>query len=166
MLEEGNLPWFLFSADTRVLRTFDDVARSNKTPVRLTQLPDDDVDGVMQPVREITVKVSGWAKEGLVPIRLAPIRVCSGIAFAGVRFDLGYADGNSLIGSGALQYAAEQSWSDLKDVTSKEIASGKAHFVNVVHRAIVPVTLGYSNQPMLAHVSLQTGNRCHTKSDA
>lgn len=134
MIEEGNLPWFAFASDTRVLCAFDDVARSNKTPVRLTQLPDDDVDGVMQPVREIAVEVTRWAKEGFVPVRLAPIRVRSGITFAGVRFDLGDTDGNSLLGCGALQYTAEQSWSDLEDVTSKEITARKAYSVKVVHR--------------------------------
>lgn len=150
VVEEGCLLWLLFSADTRVLCAFDDVARSNQTPVRLAQRPDDDVDGVMQPVREIAVEMTWWAKEGFVPIRLATIRVRTGITFAGVRFDLGDTDGNSLIGSRVLQYAAEQSWSDLEDVTSKEIASGKAHFVKVVHRQIVPVTLGHSNQLEIA----------------
>jgi len=134
VVEEGNLPWFVFSALSCDVGAFDDVARSNKTPVRLTQLPDDDVDGVMQSVREIAVEVTRWAKEGFVPVRLAPIRVRSGITFAGVRFDLGDTDGNSLLGCGALQYTAEQSWSDLEDVTSKEITARKAYSVKVVHR--------------------------------
>ena len=68
MLGERNLPWFLFSADTRVLCAFDDVARPNQTPVRLAQLPDDDIDRVMQSVREIAVKVTGWTEQGFIPI--------------------------------------------------------------------------------------------------
>jgi hypothetical protein len=51
-----------------VLCAFDDVARANQTPIRLAQLPDDDVDGVMQPVREIAVEVTGWTEQGFVPI--------------------------------------------------------------------------------------------------
>jgi len=144
VVEEGNLPWLLFSADTRVLCAFDNVARSNKTSVRLAQLPDDDVDGVMQPVREIAVEVTRWAKEGFVPMCLATIRVRPGITFAGVRFDLGDTDGNRLLASSALQYTTEQSWSDLENVTSKELTARKAQFVKVDHRAIVPVTLGRS----------------------
>jgi len=134
VLKEGNLPWFLFSADTCVLCAFDDVARSNKTPVRLTQLPDDDVDGVMQPVGKIAVEVTRWAKEGLVAIGFAAIRVRSGITFAGVRFDLGDTDGNRLLASRALQYTAQQSWSDLEDVASKEITARRAQFVKAGHR--------------------------------
>jgi hypothetical protein len=65
---KGNLPRSLFSADARVLCAFDDVARANQTPIRLAQLPDDDVDGVMQPVREIAVEVTGWTEQGFVPI--------------------------------------------------------------------------------------------------
>jgi len=166
VVEEGNLPRFLFSADTRVLCAFDDVARSNKTPVRLAQLPDDDVDRVMQPVREIAVEMTRWAKEGFVPVRPATIRVRPGITFAGVRFDLGDTDGNRLLGSGALQYTAEQSWSDLENVTSKEITVRKTQSVKVVHRSIVPVTLGRSIQLEIARYSQQTGKRWHTTSDA
>jgi hypothetical protein len=47
VVEKRNLPWFLFSTDTRVLLALDHVTRSNQTPVRLTQLSDDDVNGVM-----------------------------------------------------------------------------------------------------------------------
>ena len=166
MLGQGYRPWFLFSAPSRRFGTFYNVSGSNQTPVRLAQLPDDDVDRVMQPVREIAVEVTRWAKEGFVPVRLATIRVRSGITFAGVRFDLGDTDGNRLLVSGALQYTAEQSWSDLEDVTSKEITARKAQFVKVVHRAIVPVSLGRSIQPEITHYSQQTGKRWHTKSDA
>ena len=136
---KGNLARFVFAADTRVLGAFDDVARPNQAPVRLAQLPDDNVDRVMQPVREIAVEVAGWTKEGFIPVRLATIRVRSGITFAGVRFDLGDSNRNRLLVSGALQHTAEQSWSDLEGVTSKEVTPRKAQFIKVVHRPIVPV---------------------------
>ena len=151
MVKEGDLPWFLFSADTRVLSAFDDVTCSNQAPVGLAQLPDDDVHGVMQPVREIAVEVPRWTKEGFVAVRLAMKRVRSGITFAGVRFDLGDTDRNLLLVSGAFQYTAEQSGSDLEDVTSEEITVRQAQFVKVPHRAIVPVKQEHSVQLEVVH---------------
>jgi len=117
----------------------------------------------MQPIGEIAVEVTGWTEQRLVPIRFAAIGVRARIALARVRFDLGDTDGNRLLGCSALQYTAEQGWRDLEDVTSKEIAARKAQFVNVVHRAIVPVTLGHPNQLAVAYYSQQTGKRWHTK---
>jgi hypothetical protein len=157
VVEEGNLPWFLFSADTRVLYAFDDVPRSNQTPVRLAQLPDDDVDRVMQTVRKIAVEVTGWAEQGLVAVGHAAIGVRPGITFASVRFDLGDPDGNRRPGIGALEYAAEQGWGDLEYVASKETTTRAAQPVKVAHRAIVPVTLGHSNQLEIVHYSQQAG---------
>jgi hypothetical protein len=123
----------VFSALSCDAGAFDDVARSNKTPVRLTQLPDDDVDRVMQTVGEIAVEVAGWTEQSLVPVGHAPIRVRSGITFAGVRFDLSNTDGNRRSSIRALEYAAEQSWGDLEDVTSKEITARKAQLIKVAH---------------------------------
>jgi hypothetical protein len=151
VLEEGNLPQFLFSADARVTCAFDDVPRSNQTPVWLAQLSDDDVDRVMQTVGEIAVEVAGWTEQGLVPVGHAPIRVRSGITFACVRFDLSNTDGNRRPSIRALEYAAEQGWRDLEDITSKEIATRKAQFVKVVHRAIVPVKQEHSVQLEVVH---------------
>jgi hypothetical protein len=133
VLEEGNLPRFLFSADARVICAFDDVSRSNQTSVWLAQLSYDDVDRMMQTVGEIAVEVAGRTEQGLVPVGHAPIRVRSGITFACVRFHLGYPDGYRLLGSGALQDTAEQSWGDLEDITSKEITARKAQFAKVAH---------------------------------
>jgi hypothetical protein len=68
MLGQGYRPWFLFSAPSRRFGTFYNVSGSNQTPVRLAQLPDDDIDRVMQSVREIAVKVTGWTEQGFIPI--------------------------------------------------------------------------------------------------
>jgi hypothetical protein len=146
VVEEGNLPWLLFSAETRVLCAFDDVPSSNQTAVRLAQLPDDDVDRVMQTVRKIAVEVTWWTEQSLVSVGHAPIRVCPGIPFASVRFDLSDPDGNRRIGIGALEYAAEQGWGDLEYVASKETTARVAQPVKVAHREIVLVTLGHSIQ--------------------
>jgi hypothetical protein len=58
ILEKGNFPWLLLAALSRHFGAFNDVPRSNQTPVRLAQLPDDDVNRVVQPVGEIAVKVT------------------------------------------------------------------------------------------------------------
>ena len=68
MLGKGIFPWLLLAALSRHFSAFNDVPRSNQTPVRLAQLPDDDIDRVMQSVREIAVKVTGWTEQGFVPI--------------------------------------------------------------------------------------------------
>jgi len=68
VVEEGNLPWLLLSALSRDSGAFYSVSGSNQTPVRLAQLPDDDVDGVMQPVREIAAEVTGWAEQSFAPV--------------------------------------------------------------------------------------------------
>jgi len=67
MFGQGNFPWLLLSAPSRRFGAFYNVSGSNQTPIRLAQLSDDDVDGVMQPVGEIAVEVTGWAEQGLVP---------------------------------------------------------------------------------------------------
>jgi hypothetical protein len=92
-----------------------------------------------------------WTKEGLVAVRPATIGVRPGITFASVRFDLSNTDGNRRPSIRALEYAAEQGWRDLEDVTSKEIATRKAQFVKVVHRAIVPVKQEHSVQLEVVH---------------
>jgi hypothetical protein len=141
----------VFSAFSCDVGAFDDVARSNKTPVWLAQLSYDDVDRVMQTVGEIAVEVAGWTEQSLVPVGHASIRVRSGITFASVRFDLSNTDGNRRPSIRALEYAAEQGWRDLEDVTSKEITARKAQFVKVVHRAIVPVKQEHSVQLEVVH---------------
>jgi len=163
MLGQGNLPWLLLSALSRDSGAFYNVSGSNQTPVRLAQLPDDDVDSVMQPVREIAVEMTGWTEQGFVPIGHAAIRVCPGISFAGVRLDLGDADRNRRLDFGALEYAAEKGWSDFEYVASKETTTRTAHSVKVTHRAIVPVTLEHLKQLEVVHFSQQTGERWHTK---
>jgi hypothetical protein len=52
----------LLSALSRDSGAFYNVSGSNQTTVRLAQLPDDDVDCVMQPVREIAVEMTGWTE--------------------------------------------------------------------------------------------------------
>jgi hypothetical protein len=91
----------LLSALSRDFGAFYDVSGSNQTTVRLAQLPDHDVDGVMQPVREIAVEMTGWTEQGLVAVGHAAKRVCPGISFASVRFDLSDPDGNRRSGIGA-----------------------------------------------------------------
>jgi hypothetical protein len=150
---KGNLPRSLFSADARVLCAFDDVARANQTPIRLAQLPDDDVDGVMQPVREIAVEVTGWTEQGFIPIGHATKCVRSGVTFARVRFDLGDPDGNRRLAIRALEYATEKGWRDLQDVTSKKTTTRTAQSVEIAHRAIVPVTRGHPNQLATQNIS-------------
>ena len=153
----------MLSALSREAGAFYNVSGSNQTPVRLAQLPDDDVDCVMQPVREIAVEMTGWTEQGFVPIGHAAIRVCPGISFTGVRFDLGDADGNRRFDIGALEYAAEKGWGDFEYVASKETTTRTAHFVKVTHRAIVTVTLEHLKQLEVVHLSQPTGERGHTK---
>ena len=142
MVKERNFPWFLFSTDTRMPYALDDVPRSNQTPVRLAQLPRDDIDRVMQAVGELAVEVARWTQQGLVAVGHAPIGVCPGITFASVRLDLGDPKGNRNPGFGSLEYAAEKSWGDFEYVASKETTTRAAQPVKVAHRPIVPVTLG------------------------
>jgi hypothetical protein len=153
MFGQGNFPGLLLSTPSRRFGAFYNVAGSNQTPVRLAQLPDDDVEGVMQPVREIAVEVTGWAEQGFVPVSHAPIRVCPGISFTGVRFDLGDPQGNRRFGIGALEYAAEESWGDLEYIASKETTTRAAQSVKLAHRASVPVTLKDSKQLEVDHFS-------------
>ena len=153
----------MLSALSREAGAFYNVSGSNQTTVRLAQLPDDDVDRVMQPVREIAVEMTGWTEQGFVPIGHAAIRVCPGISFAGVRLDLGDPDGNRRLGIGALEYAAEKGWGDFEYVASKETTTRTTHSVKVTHRAIVPVTLEHLKQLEVVHFSLSTGERWHTK---
>jgi hypothetical protein len=153
----------LLSAPSRDSGAFYNVAGSNQTPVRLAQLSHDDVDRVMQTVREIAVEVTRRTEQGLVPVGHAPIRVRPRITFASVRFDLGDPDRNRGPGIGALKYAAEKGWGDFEYVTSEETTTRHAHFINIAHRLIVPVTLGHSNQREVVHVSQQTGKWWHTK---
>jgi hypothetical protein len=68
MLGKGNFPWLLLAALSRHFGAFNDVPCSNQTPVRLAQLPDDDVHRVMQSVGEIAVKVTRWSEQCLVPV--------------------------------------------------------------------------------------------------
>ncbi len=68
VIEKRNPPWLLLSSLSRDSGAFYNVSGSNQTPVGLAQLPDDDVDDVMQPVREIAVEVTGWAEQGFVPV--------------------------------------------------------------------------------------------------
>lgn len=152
----------MLSALSREAGAFYNVSGSNQTTVRLAQLPDDDVDRVMQPVREIAVEMTGWTEQGFVPIGHAAIRVCPGISFAGVRFDLGDADGNRRPGIGALEYAAKQGWGDFEYVASKEITTGAAQSLKVAHRAIVTVTIEHLKQLEVVHFSQQTDERWHT----
>jgi hypothetical protein len=152
----------LLSALSRDSGTFYNVSGSNQTTVRLAQLTDDDVDCVMQPVREIAVEMTGWTEQGFVPIGHAAIRVCPGISFAGVRLDLGDPDGNRRLDIGALEYAAEKGWGDFEYVASKETTTRTAHSVKVAHRAIVPVTLEHLKQLEVVPFSQQTGERWHT----
>jgi hypothetical protein len=65
---KGDFPGLLLSALSRQFRAFYNLSGSNQACVRLTQLPDDDVDRVMHPVREIAVEVTGWAEQGFVPV--------------------------------------------------------------------------------------------------
>jgi len=152
----------LLSALSRDSGAFYNVSGSNQTSVRLAQLTDDYVDSVMQPVREIAVEMTGWTEQGLVPIGHAAIRVCPGIAFTGVRLDLGDADGNRRFDIGALKYAAEKGWGDFEYVASKETTTRTAHSVKVAHRAIVPVTLEHLKQLEVVHLSPETGEGWHT----
>jgi len=135
-----------------MLYALDDVPRSNQTPVRLAQLPDDDVDRVMQTVRKVTVEVTRWTEQGLVPVGHAAIRVRPGITLASVRLDLGDPDGNRSPDFSALDYAAEKGWGDLEDVASKETTTRAAQPVKVAHRPIIPVTLGQSNARDVVHL--------------
>ncbi len=153
----------MLSALSRDSGAFYNVAGSNQTPVGLAQLTDDDVDCVMQPVREIAVEMTGWTEQGFVPIGHAAIRVRPGISFTGVRFDLGDADGDRRFDIGALEYAAEKGWGDFEYVASKETTTRTAHSVKVTHRAIVPVTLEHLKQLEVVHLSQPTGERGHTK---
>jgi len=137
MFGKGDFPGLLLSAPSRHFRTLYNLSGSNQASVRLTQLPDDDVDRVMQPVREIAVEVARWAKEGFVPDGHTAIGVCSGITIAGVRFDLGDAEGNRPFAVVTLQDTAEQGWRDLEYVTSKETTARETQSVKVAHRAIV-----------------------------
>ena len=137
MFGEGDFPGLLLSAPSRHFRAFYNLSGSNQARVRLTQLPDDDVDRVMHPVREIAVEVARWAKEGFVPVGHTAIGVCTGITFAGGRFDLGDAEGNRRFVVVTLQDTAEQSWGDLEYVTSKETTVRETQSVKVAHRAIV-----------------------------
>ena len=68
VIEKRNPPWLLLSSLSRDSGAFYNVSGSNQTPGGLAQLPDDDVDDVMQPVREIAVEVTGWAEQGFVPV--------------------------------------------------------------------------------------------------
>ena len=153
----------MLSALSRDSGAFYNVSGSNQTPVRLAQLTDDDVDCVMQPVREIAVEMTGWTEQGFVPIGHAAIRVCPGISFTGVRLDLGDAEGNRRFDIGALKYAAEKGWGDFEYVASKETTTRAAQSVKVTHRAIVPVTLEHLRQLEVVHFSPQTGERWRTE---
>jgi hypothetical protein len=137
MFGKGSFPGLLLAAPSRHFRAFYNLSGSNQARVRLTQLPHDDVDRVMHPVREVAVKVARWAKEGFVSVGHTAIGVCSGITFAGVRFDLGDADGNRPLVVVTLQDTAEQGGGDLEYVTSKETAVRETQSVKVAHRAIV-----------------------------
>jgi hypothetical protein len=137
MFGKRDFPGLLLSAPSRHFRAFYNLSGSNQARVRLTRLPDDDVDRVMHPVREIAVEVARWAKEGFVSVGHTAIGVCSGITFAGVRFDLGDADGNRPLVVVTLQDTAEQGGGDLEYVTSKETAVRETQSVKVTHRAIV-----------------------------
>jgi hypothetical protein len=123
----------LLSPSSRFARALYNVARANQATVRLPQLPDHDVDRVMQPIREIAVEVTGWAEQRLVPIRFAAIGVRPRITFARVRLDLGDTDGNRRFGIGALEHTAKQGRGHLQHVASEETTVRETHTVKVNH---------------------------------
>jgi hypothetical protein len=137
MLGQGNYPRLLLSASPRHVGAFYHVSASNQTPVRLARLPNDDVDRVMQPVREVAVEVTGWTKQGSVSVGHAAIGVCPGIPFAGVRFDLRDADRDRRVGISALEYTTKKGRRNLKNVASKETVTRETQSVQVTHRVIV-----------------------------
>ena len=77
---------------------------------------------MVHPISEVAVKVSGRAEHCLIPIRLTSIGVRAGVAFTGIRLDLGNLDGHSAIVIGALKDAAENFRCDVEHLASKEPA--------------------------------------------
>jgi hypothetical protein len=66
-------PRSLFSTRSHHIGADHDVSGSNQAPVWLSLRPNNEVDGMMQSVDEIAVNVTGWTKQGLVPIGHATI---------------------------------------------------------------------------------------------
>ncbi len=71
-------------------------------------------------VGEVAVEVPGGTEHCLIPIRLAPIGVRAGVAFTGVRLDLGYSNGHSSVVIRALQDATENFGCEIEYLAGKE----------------------------------------------
>ena len=72
MIGKTDPPRSLFSTHSYHIGADYDVPRSNQAPVWLSHRPNNEIDGMMQSVREIAVNVTGWTKQGFVPIGHAP----------------------------------------------------------------------------------------------
>ncbi len=73
-------------------------------------------------IGEVAVEVPGGTEHCLVPIRLAPIGVCAGVAFTRVRLDLGNSNGHNAVVIGALKDAAENFGCDIEHLAGKELS--------------------------------------------
>ena len=119
-IEQGNLSWLVFSAIASNIGSFEHVSGSNETTVGLAWLSGDEVHRVVHSVGEVAVQVPGGTEHGLIPIGHTPIGVRAGVAFTGIRLDLGYSNGHSAIVIRALQDAAENFGCELEHLAGKK----------------------------------------------
>ena len=132
-IEKRNFSWLAFSAAAGDVGSLQHVPGPDEATVGLAWFSGDEVQRVVHSVGEVAVQVPGWTEHGLVPIRHTPIGVRAGVAFTGVRLDLGYLNGYSAVVIRALQDAAENFGCEFEHLAGKKCPVGGVESLWHVH---------------------------------
>ena len=141
-IEQGNLSWSAFAPAAGDIAPLQHISGPDETTIWLTWLSGDEVQRVVHTVGEVAVEVPGGTEHGLISIRHAPKGVRAGVAFTGVRLDLGYSNGHSAIIIRALQDAAEYVGCEIEHLTGKKCPVREMKSVQHIHSNSVSTPRG------------------------
>ena len=139
-IEKGNLSWSAFSTAAGDIGSFQHVSCPDETTVGLAGPSGNEVQCVVHSVGEVAVEVPGWTEHCLIPIRHTPIGMRAGVAFTGIRLDLGYSNGHSPVVIRALQDAAENFGCEIEYLTGKKRPVCKMKSLQHIHSNSVSTT--------------------------